>query len=91
MTVSTLKNDVLTVQIEEVGAQLASVKNNAGTEYIWEGSPASWNRHAPLLFPVISRLKDNQYTLNGKTYTIPQHGFARNLPFNIVEIGRAHV
>jgi galactose mutarotase-like enzyme len=85
MNVITLKNDLLTVQIEDVGAQLSSVKNNAGTEYIWEGSPASWNRHAPLLFPVISRLKDNQYTLNGKTYTIPQHGFARNLPFTVVE------
>ena len=85
MTVITLKSDLLTVQIEDVGAQLSSVRNNAGTEYIWEGSPASWNRHAPLLFPVISRLKDNRYTLNGKTYTIPQHGFARNLPFTIVE------
>ena len=85
MTVITLKSDLLTVHIEDVGAQLASVKDNAGTEYIWEGSPASWNRHAPLLFPVISRLKDNQYTLNGKTYTIPQHGFARNLPFTVVE------
>ena len=81
----TLKNEHLTVAIEEIGAQLASVKDKNGTEYIWQGSPASWNRHAPLLFPVISRLKNNQYTLNGKTYTIPQHGFARNLPFTVVE------
>lgn len=85
MTVITLKSELLTVQIEDVGAQLASVKNNAGTEYIWEGKPDIWGRHAPLLFPVISRLKDNQYTLNGKTYTIPQHGFARNLTFDVVE------
>lgn len=89
MTV-TLKNDLLTVEIEDTGAQLCSVKDNGGTEYIWQGSPASWNRHAPLLFPVISRLKDNQYTLNGKTYTIPQHGFARNLPFTVGEHDDAH-
>lgn len=85
MTVTTLKSELLTVRIEDVGAQLASVKNNAGTEYIWEGKPDIWGRHAPLLFPVISRLQDNQYTLNGKTYQIRQHGFARDKIFTIVE------
>lgn len=84
MTV-TLKNDLLTIVIEHAGAQLASVKNAAGAEYIWKGDPAIWGRHAPLLFPIISRLKDNRYTLNGKTYTIPQHGFARNMDFALVE------
>lgn len=80
-----LKNEVLTVVIEDAGAQLASVKNAAGDEYIWKGDPTIWGRHAPLLFPVISRLKDNQYILNGKTYTIPQHGFARNKVFRVEE------
>ncbi len=86
MTV-TLKNESLTVQIEEIGAQLASVKDAAGTEYIWQGSPASWNRHAPLLFPIIGRLQDGEYTLNGKTYQGPKHGFARDLPFTLAEAG----
>jgi len=81
----TLKSEALTVVIEHAGAQLASVTNAAGDEYIWKGDPAIWGRHAPLLFPIISRLKDNQYTLNGKTYTIPQHGFARNMVFDLVE------
>ena len=81
----TLHNDLLTVQIDLVGAQLCSVKNTAGTEYIWQADPAIWNRHAPLLFPVIGRLQDSQYTLNGKTYTIGSHGFARDAQFEVAE------
>ena len=84
MTV-TLKNQVLTVLIEDAGAQLCSVKNTAGTEYIWQADPAVWGRHAPLLFPVLGRLKDSKYTLNGKEYTIPMHGFARDSAFAVTE------
>lgn len=83
MTV-TLKNQVLTVLIEDAGAQLCSVKNTAGTEYIWQADPAIWGRHAPMLFPIIGRLKDNQYDLKGTTYTIPTHGFARDSRFDVV-------
>ena len=84
MTV-TLKNESLTVLIEDKGAQLCSVKNTAGTEYIWKADPAVWNRHAPLLFPVIGRLQGGQYTVHGKTYNISAHGFARDSVFAVKE------
>ena len=84
MTV-TLQNQQLTVQIEALGAQLCSVKNAAGQEYIWKADPAVWGRHAPLLFPVIGRLRDGQYTHKGITYTIPSHGFARDSLFTVTE------
>jgi galactose mutarotase-like enzyme len=32
----------------------------------------------PILFPMAGPVKDNQYTLGGKTYEMKQHGFARN-------------
>ena len=84
MTV-TLKNELLTVVIEKKGAQLASVKNAAGQEYIWQADPAVWGRHAPLLFPIIGRLQNGAYTLNGKPYKIPSHGFARDSAFAVTE------
>ena len=62
-----LRSPELTVVIEDVGAQLASVRNVRGTEYLWQGDPAVWPRRAPLLFPIIARLKGQQYTLEGKT------------------------
>ena len=66
MTV-TLRNALLTVEIDDLGAQLCSVQNAQGTEYIWQADPAIWGRHAPLLFPVIGRLRDGQYIHRGKT------------------------
>lgn len=84
MTV-TLKNESLTVLIEDKGAQLCSVKNTAGTEYIWKADPAVWNRHAPLLFPVIGRLQGGQYTVHGQSYHISSHGFARDSVFTLAE------
>ena len=89
MTV-TLKNHLLTVEIEDLGAQLCSVKNTAGTEYIWQADPAIWGRHAPLLFPVIGRLRDGQYIHKDKTYTIPSHGFARDSLFEVAERSDTH-
>lgn len=81
----TLKNELLTVEIEDKGAQLCSVKNAAGAEYIWKADPAIWNRHAPLLFPVIGRLQDGRYTVHGKSYSISSHGFARDSVFTVAE------
>ena len=80
-----LHNDRLTAVIDEVGAQLCSVKNAAGTEYIWQADPAVWGRHAPLLFPVIARMRDGQYTHGGKVWNIASHGFARDSRFEVVE------
>ncbi len=80
-----LKNFRLTVQIDPLGAQLCSVRSAAGTEYIWQADPAIWGRHAPLLFPIIGRLRDGRYTLDGKNYTISQHGFARDSLFRVTE------
>lgn len=79
----TLKNQYLTVLINEQGAELTSVKDTDGLEYIWQADPAFWKRHAPILFPIVGRLKDNQYTYAGHTYEMTQHGFARDNQFEV--------
>ncbi len=79
----TLKNQYLTVLINEFGAELTSVKDTSGLEYIWQADPSFWKRHAPILFPIVGRLKDNQYDYQGKTYQMTQHGFARDNQFKV--------
>ncbi|MEE8823869.1 aldose 1-epimerase [Lentilactobacillus sunkii] len=79
----TLKNQYLTVLINEFGAELTSVKNSEGLEYIWQADPNYWKRHAPILFPIVGRLKDNQYEYDGKQYEMTQHGFARDNQFKV--------
>lgn len=76
-----LKNEKLTVLINETGAELTSVKNRDGREYIWCGDPAIWSGHCPVLFPVCGRLRNGQYTYEGRTYSMKNHGFARRKTF----------
>jgi galactose mutarotase-like enzyme len=39
----------------------------------------------PVLFPIAGRLADDKYQVDGTTYTMKQHGFARNMPWAIVD------
>ncbi|MBQ9166731.1 MAG: aldose 1-epimerase family protein, partial [Oscillospiraceae bacterium] len=80
----TLLSDMLTVHIDTKGAQLTSVTTHSGTELLWQADPKIWGRHAPILFPIIGRLRDNKYTVHGKEYQISQHGFARDKEFSVV-------
>ncbi|MDY3617685.1 aldose 1-epimerase family protein [Agathobaculum sp.] len=82
-----IENGQFRVEINEFGAELTSMKSKKdGTEYVWKGDPAAWKRHAPILFPIVGRLKDKSYTVGGKKYEITQHGFARDLPFEAVKL-----
>lgn len=81
----TLRNQYLSVLVNEFGAELTSVKAEDDADYIWQADPAYWKRHAPILFPIVGRLKDNQYVYQGKTYQMTQHGFARDQQFQVVD------
>ena len=75
-----LENERFRVEISEMGAELTSFKSKTtGTEYVWQADPVAWKRHAPILFPIVGRLKDKTYTADGKAYEITQHGFGRDL------------
>ncbi|PSN10997.1 aldose epimerase [filamentous cyanobacterium CCT1] len=37
----------------------------------------------PILFPICGNLPDNQYSVGGQTYSLKQHGFARDLPWQV--------
>jgi galactose mutarotase-like enzyme len=70
----------LTATVKAAGAELCSLTNDAGVEFIWQAGPA-WPRHAPLLFPIVGRLKNDELRHRGKTYRMTQHGFARDRRF----------
>ncbi len=78
----TIQNKYITVEIDPQGAQLKSIFAK-GREYLWQGSPDSWNKRAPILFPTIGRMRQGQYQVNGVTYDIPSHGFAPDSEFPV--------
>ncbi len=71
----------------EKGAELISaIELSNEYEFIWQADPSIWPRHAPILFPIVGKLKNNQYQFMGNTYELPQHGFARDTIFEIQEL-----
>ena len=76
-----LSNETLRVRISSKGAELQSILHQNGYEYLWQAEPAIWPRHAPVLFPIVGRLRQNQYEHEGKTFNLGQHGFARDIEF----------
>jgi galactose mutarotase-like enzyme len=83
----TIRSKELVVEINNKGAELCSVKNNSGQEFIWQADKDIWPRHAPVLFPIVGRLKEDQFFYEGKKYSLPQHGFARDREFELVGSG----
>ncbi|KIQ22305.1 aldose epimerase [Flavobacterium sp. MEB061] len=82
---TTISNSTLKASIKHAGAELFSLKDNQNKEYIWEGNPAFWGKHSPVLFPIVGTLKNNAYTINGKEYQLPRHGFARDMEFQLID------
>lgn len=82
-----IKNDKLTVTVSEHGAELQSIKDNGGEEYLWDGDPAYWNRHSPILFPIVCGLWKDTYRVNGKEFKLSRHGFARDTDFKLLAKG----
>ena len=76
----------LSARFNKKGAELKSLRLN-GTEYIWPGDLQFWAGSAPLIFPVCSGLRDDEYCLNGKTYAMQKHGYARFCEFQVESVG----
>jgi galactose mutarotase-like enzyme len=39
----------------------------------------------PVLFPIAGKLPDNRYAMGGRSFTMKQHGFARDLPWTVLD------
>lgn len=85
-TSHTLRGDGIAATIAAQGAELCSLKNVDGIELLWQAGP-QWPRHAPVLFPIVGRLNNDELQQGGKTYSMTQHGFARDRLFQSVERG----
>jgi galactose mutarotase-like enzyme len=75
-----ISNGMLSAAIKAEGAELCSLCDAAGTEFLWQAAPV-WPRHAPVLFPIVGRLKDDTLRHDGRSYRMTQHGFARDRRF----------
>jgi galactose mutarotase-like enzyme len=71
--------------INPLGAEIQQLKHATHGNILWQKNDQIWNRFAPILFPIVGRLINDQYTLNDQSYTMRQHGFARDQVFQVIE------
>jgi galactose mutarotase-like enzyme len=86
-----LENEFLKVEISSMGAQLTSVYNKANQiEHLWQADPKIWGWHAPNLFPVVGALINDELLVDGNSYPMARHGFARKSEFILLESDEVH-
>ena len=80
-----ITSGTLTARIDPFGAELQSLTDAQGHEYMSSGDPAFWKGRAPLLFPIVGRLNDDTLRVDGQAYPLEKHGFARRSRFDIID------
>ena len=84
MSVYTLSNQLLQVQINDKGAELQSIfHKHHRLEYMWSGDAKFWGKKSPVLFPIVGGLKNNTYYFDDQSYQLSRHGFARDMMFPV--------
>lgn len=74
------------VEIKAVGAEVISFKKlEDGCEYIWNGDPAYWTGHSPVLFPIVCAVNNGEIKVDGNSYNLGNHGFVRHDEFELIE------
>ncbi|MEG0276829.1 MAG: aldose 1-epimerase family protein [Coprobacillus sp.] len=82
-----LKNDLLEVELNPKGAEIIKIiGQNDHINYMWKRDASLWANSAPILFPIVGALQNNECRIDGKTYTMTQHGFARHNVFETKQV-----
>lgn len=83
-----IQNEILTLEVDPVGAELHALHSAGGPEWghLWDGGPA-WPRRAPVCFPWCGRIRDGYYEEAGARYDVGIHGLLRDMPHTLLEQG----
>lgn len=77
----TIGNGAITASICPFGAELVSLRDASGAQWMHDGDRRWWSGRAPLLFPIVGALADNRLRHHGRDYAMEKHGFARRSLF----------
>lgn len=80
-----IKNSRLTVAVNDLGAELFSIKKD-GVEYLWQGDEKYWSDRALTIFPYVARLYGGEYIIDGEKYKMDIHGFAPKSVFSAEKV-----
>ncbi|MSQ80068.1 MAG: aldose 1-epimerase family protein [Flavobacteriaceae bacterium] len=81
-----IENHVIRLLVNENGAEMCSlISKNTGRELLWQADQKHWPRNAPVLFPIVGRLRNDKANCQDEQINLTQHGFARDMIFELKE------
>lgn len=81
-----LQNENIIIESKSSGAELTRIySKKKKQDILWCGDNKYWGRQSPILFPIVGKLKDNKTIIDNNIYSMDQHGFARDMEFQILE------
>ncbi len=87
-----IENEHIRASFASKGAELQRITGvDSGTEYLWSGNAKYWPKFSPVLFPIVGALKENIYHYEDEKYSLPRHGFARDMDFEIDKISEQEI
>jgi len=81
----TLANEQLSLTLSPMGAEMQALTTRDGREWLWDGNPEFWTGRAPVLFPMVGRAPEDQVRIEGRSFGMGQHGFARRSLFEVMK------
>jgi galactose mutarotase-like enzyme len=78
-----IANEYLTVDISSLGAEMQALTTSDGRSWLWNGDAAFWGGRSPVLFPIVGKAPDDKIAVDGVSYPMGQHGFARRSEFTL--------
>lgn len=92
MALYIVENEWIKAEIDSHGAEIKSLfGKKTNRNYMWCGDDKFWGRISPILFPFVGSVKDRKYRHKGKEYEMGQHGFARDMEFEVVSKSETEV
>ena len=77
-----IKNEIAQIEFKNTGAEITSFKlKNNDTEFMWQGDAKYWSGRNPILFPMVGSTYDKILHIDGKEFTMDNHGFCRKVDF----------
>lgn len=80
----TIFNDYVSVELNDLGANLESIKDRNGKERLWQGDSRYWDGKSLTIFPFVARLTGGYYYMDGELHKMGIHGFSSSCTFEMV-------
>lgn len=86
MKITEIKNESLVFRSGDLSAEHVSLRfRGEDVDYVWQPRPGHWEHGSFLCFPLLGLLPEGRYTLDGREYAMPMHGFAQHETFAVTE------